>query len=158
VRQHAHPTASCLSCAAVFIPCSIRFGLLLQASITGYNQNNFQNFSLTLASNSVSGMNCTAGYRMLYPAYAGEMYMDAYFDDAACVLYDQVLQVLSNNSVPRLNCTRPSALHGGGASGCGANSAKQEACAPAERGGAVGKSRRLSTSNYSCAWSGNRTF
>lgn len=95
------------------------------AQVEGFNP--IFNFSISLGANSVMGANCSEEYRARYPVYAGMMYQDSFYFDAACVVYDAVLQALTGAAVPRLNCTATAntrrRLHHGSA-----------------------------TSNYSCEW------
>ena len=84
---------------------------------SGFNA--LYNFSMSVASNSVAGMNCSAAYRARYPVSVGAMYNQGYYTDATCALYDVVLQALSGGKAPRLVC--PS-IHDVGTGSAGAGS------------------------------------
>lgn len=73
------------------------------ALMAGYNQR--FNVSLTIATNSVSGMNCSAAYRDVYRIRPGAMYSDSFYDDATCAIYDEIIQTLTNGTESRLNCS-----------------------------------------------------
>eukprot|EP00040_Diaphanoeca_grandis_P021185 m.112851 g.112851 ORF g.112851 m.112851 type:complete len:518 (-) comp28222_c1_seq2:50-1603(-) len=72
------------------------------AAISGYNPK--FNVSISFASNSVAPMNCSDEYRETYKIYPEEMYLDAFYIDAGCFVYDAVLQTI-DNTTPHLNCT-----------------------------------------------------
>ena len=50
-------------------------------------------------------VHCYSRYRALFPQRIGAQYSDEFFDDTSCIIYDAVIQTLTNNSAPRLNCT-----------------------------------------------------
>jgi len=66
------------------------------ALINGFNPR--FNFSFVLGVNSVAGMNCTREYRETYPLRAGTMYVDNFYYDAGCPIYNEVLQVVTNGT------------------------------------------------------------
>merc|ERR1712056_177234 len=97
--------------------------------MAGYNER--FNFSMTIATNTVSGMNCTAAYRDAYEMRPGAMYNDRYYDDAVCTIYDEIIQILTDGGEPRLNCSHPAHT----------SVSRIEKFA-----------KTASTSNYSCSW------
>jgi hypothetical protein len=100
------------------------------------------------------------------------MYMDTFFNDAACIVYDAVLQTLSNHTKPKLNCTKKEVAAGstlplhpdgagglvGGAGGEGMNRGGAGGWGWGVGAGRIGKVRRTATGNYTCAWASNRSF
>jgi hypothetical protein len=64
------------------------------------------NFSMSIASNSVGGMNCSAAYRRTHPtAGVGGMYNQAYYTEAVCHITDAVIQAVNpDGKQPRLTC------------------------------------------------------
>ena len=73
------------------------------AMVNGFNP--IYNFSLALASNSVSGMNCSEEYRELFPQRVGSQYSDNFFETTSCIVYDTIIQTLTNGTAPQLNCS-----------------------------------------------------
>jgi len=63
-------------------------------------------FGISIATTSVSGMNCSREYREEYPVVPGSVYNQRYYeDDVTCRVYDAVLQVVTDGTAERLNCT-----------------------------------------------------
>merc|ERR1719272_1929845 len=79
------------------------------ALVNGFNPT--YNFSLALGTNSVSGMNCSDEYRQLFPQRVGGQYSDTFFDETSCIVYDAIIQVVSNGTAPHLNCSVQFDLH-----------------------------------------------
>jgi hypothetical protein len=62
-------------------------------------------------------MNCSAEYRKAYPITPGSPYNEGFYEDASCKVYDAVLQAITSNGVPRLNCSMYFSQHTNGLSG-----------------------------------------
>merc|ERR1711971_1119277 len=81
-------------------------------------------FSMVMAADAVSGMNCTPEYRERYPLNIAQMYNDRYYDETACQVFGEVVNFLSNGTEPHIECST----------------------------GSMHIAAKSSTSNFSCVW------
>ena len=96
------------------------------ALLNGFNH--VHNFSISFATNTVSGQNCTHEYREAYPRKIGELYDQTPYFDVSCYVMDAVIQALSPSSPP-LNCS-----------------------ALGKKGSAARHRKPAGLSNYTCRW------
>lgn len=71
------------------------YGSLSQ--MAGYNLK--YGFGFAVATNGIVGMNCTMAYAGNWSSW------EVFFNDAVCELYDDAIQLVTNGTAPRLNCS-----------------------------------------------------
>eukprot|EP00040_Diaphanoeca_grandis_P044761 m.13476 g.13476 ORF g.13476 m.13476 type:complete len:492 (-) comp9745_c0_seq1:116-1591(-) len=69
------------------------------------------NFTVCIATSSVSGLNCSKEYRDKYPIPPGSVYAETFYDDVVCEVFDSVFQAMTNGSIEHLECNKPPKHH-----------------------------------------------